>query len=76
MAQSTLEKVAVRMNLTKSTDPQTGEVRTVGVNLGSINPAAYDADKALAVTKKVKNCLTKALYSVTEVRTSTISESE
>ena len=74
MAQSTLEKVVVRMNLNNGTDPQTGEVHTVAVSLGSINPATYDADKALAITKKVKNCLTKSLYSVSEVKTSTISE--
>lgn len=76
MATSTLEKIAVRMNLVNSTDPTTGEVKTVAVSLGSLSATNYNADKALAVASKIKNILTKTLYSVSEVRTSDISEDD
>ena len=69
---STLNKIAVKMNLNNGTDPQTGEVNTVSVNLGSLNPETYDSAKAMAVAEAIAPCLTKTLYSVQEVRTSTL----
>ena len=71
MATTTLEKVAVKMNLNNGTDSQ-GNVKTVSVNLGSINPSTYDADKVLAITDKIEDILTKTIVSVSEVKTSTI----
>lgn len=69
---ATLNKVAVKMNLNNGTDPQTGEVRTVAVNLGSLNPQTYDSAKAMAVAEAIAPCLTKSLYSVQEVRTNAL----
>jgi hypothetical protein len=69
---ATLEKIAVKMNLNNGTDPETGEVQTVSVNLGSLNPQTYDSAKAMAVAEAIAPCLTKTLYSVQEVRTNSL----
>ena len=71
---TTLEKIAVKMNLNNGTDPTTGEVKTVAVSLGSLSTTGYDAAKALAVASAIEGCLSKTIYSVSEVKTSTISE--
>ena len=74
MATTTLEKVAVRINLNNGTDPETGTVKTVSVSLGSLSTTGYDAAKALAVASAIEGCLSKTIYSVSEVRTSTLTE--
>lgn len=71
MATSTLVKVLVKMNLNNGTDSQ-GNVKTVSVNLGSLNPTTYDADKALAIADKLEDILSKTIVSVSEVKTATI----
>lgn len=71
MATSTLVKVLVKMNLNNGTDSQ-GNVKTVSVNLGSLNPTTYDADKALAIADKLEDILSKTIVSVNEVKTATI----
>ena len=73
---STLEKIAVRMNLNNGTDAQTGEVKTVSVNLGSLNPTAYNAQKVMNIVEVLAPCLTKSVVSVQEVRTSTLTDDE
>ncbi|MBQ3395596.1 MAG: hypothetical protein IJG34_03605 [Synergistaceae bacterium] len=69
---STLDKIAVRMNLNNGTDSQTGKVKTVSQNLGSLNPTNYDAQKVMNIVEGIGTCLTKSVVSVQEVRTSTL----
>ncbi len=66
-----LDKIAAKMNLNNGLDAQ-GNVKTVGVNLGSLNPETYDADKVMAIVEGLTPCLTKSVVSVQEVRTSTL----
>lgn len=66
-----LDKIAVKMNLNNGRD-SAGNVKTVALNLGSLNPTNYDAAKAMTVTEALSGCLSKSLYSVQEVRTSTL----
>lgn len=70
---ATLEKVQVKMMLNNGTDSQ-GNVKMVGVNLGSLNASTYDADKALAITDKIEDILTKTIVKVYEIRTSAITK--
>lgn len=70
----TTDKIQVKMLLNNGTDPSTGEIRTVSVNLGTINPATYDADKAMAIAMAVENILTKPLYTLQETVTSSLVE--
>lgn len=66
-----LDKIAVKMNLNNGTDAQ-GNVKTIAQNLGSLNPETYDAAKVMAIVEGIIPCLTKSVYSVQEVRTSTL----
>lgn len=68
-------KYQVRMLLNNGSDPTTGEIRTVSVNLGTLDTNEYDANKALAVASAVSQCLTKTLYRTQEVATAYISAS-
>ncbi len=71
MANTTLTKVAVQLRLNNGTDSQ-GNVKTVGLSLGNLSTANYDADKALAVARLLSPCLTKTVSRVQEVKTSTL----
>ena len=73
MVTSTIDAVSIKMNFINGIDAQTGQTNTVPVYLGDINPATYDPDKAWAICSNIKRCLAKALYSVQEIKTSTIS---
>lgn len=68
---TTLDKIAVKMNLNNGTDSQ-GKVKTVSQNLGSLNPETYDAQKVMNIVEGLMPCFTKAVRSVQEVRTSTL----
>ena len=70
---TTLDKIAVKMNLNNGTDSQ-GKVKTVSQNLGSLNPTNYDAQKVMNIVEGLVPCLTKSIYSVQEVRTSTLTD--
>ena len=71
---TTLDKIAVRMNLNNGTDPSTGQIKTVSQNLGTLNPETYDAQKVMNIVEGLVPCLTKSVYSVQEVRTSTLTD--
>lgn len=76
MATVTPTKNVVRMVLNITVDPVTGQVsKTANVSLGTLttNMANYDDAKALAVANALSACLTKTLYSVEKVTTSTLS---
>lgn len=68
---TTLDKIAVKMNLNNGTDSQ-GKVKTVSQNLGSLNPQTYDAEKVMNIVEGLMPCFAKSVHSVQEVRTSTL----
>ena len=63
-------KVTIKVN---NGYKESGEVKTANINLGSISKTNYDADKAYAITQAIAPCLAKALDSVVETKTSTLS---
>ena len=69
---SHLNSISVKINLNNGYNYQTGEINSVTVYLGSLNPATYDAAKVLAVIDALEACLTKTISSIQEVRTSTL----
>ena len=72
---STLVSVAIRMDLNNGYDSLTGQIKTVPVYLGSINPNTYDPEKAMYIVSAVSRCLTKTLYRTYEIRTNRIAAS-
>ena len=70
---ASLEKVTINMILNNGMNYTTGEIKTVPIYLGTINPANYDPDKAMAIAQAIEPCLTKPLYHVQEVKTSILS---
>jgi hypothetical protein len=72
MATSILNSVSVRLNLNNGFDHQTGQINTVAIYLPRINTENYDPDKALVIAEALAPCLTKSLYSVQEIKSSTI----
>ncbi len=70
-ATTTVTKIACNILVNNGTT-QTGAIKTATVSLGSINKDAFDADKAYAIAEVVATCLTKALYDIRKVETSSI----
>lgn len=72
-----VDKVAIKMNLNNGRDSE-GRVKTVAVNLGSINAAVYGQNLAIsrqhvmALTDALTPCLSKGIYSVQEQVTNTL----
>lgn len=64
MANEQVLSNAVSMLLNNGTDPSTGQIKTVSVSIGTLsnNVSAFDADKAIAISSAISNCLTKPLY--------------
>lgn len=71
MAVENLTKVAVSLRLNNGTDSQ-GNVKTVGVSLGSISMSGYTADKARNVALALSPCLSKTVSRVETTKTFTI----
>lgn len=65
------EKATVNLILNNGTS-STGAVRTLTLSMGKINQAAFDADKALAISSLIRNCLTHSVYKTVKVETSQI----
>lgn len=74
MATTTLTKVQSYMLLNNGTDAQ-GNVKTVKQNIGSLNAAEWNADKALTIMDKIENILTKTIVTAQVVQTSTLQAS-
>ncbi|MBQ7217037.1 MAG: hypothetical protein IJS39_13760 [Synergistaceae bacterium] len=70
-ATATTTKIAVNLKLNNGVS-STGNVKTVSVSMGKINKAAFDADKALAVSSLIGQCLTKQVYYLEKVEYSAI----
>ena len=75
MVTSTIEAISVRLNLKNGYNSQTGSFNTVPAYLGNLNPHSYDQDNVLAIADALAPCLSKTIYSVQEIKTSTISHS-
>ena len=71
MANTLLKKVSVNIKLDNGTDAD-GKQRTVSVFLGNFSKDNFNADKALAIINALEPCLSKTVYSVDMVQTSTI----
>ena len=41
-----------------------GSIRTVNVNLGTLSPSSWDADKAMRIAGALTNVFSKTIYSV------------
>ena len=72
MATATLKKVSVNVKLDNGTDAA-GNVKTVGVSLGTLSTSGFDANKVMAIVPLLEPCLTKSVYSVEKVEVSTLS---
>lgn len=66
--------IKVLLKLNNGTDSQ-GNVKTVALNLGNINMAKYNADKAWAIALALSPCLAKSLVNIHEVKTSILASS-
>ena len=75
MATSTIDAISARFNLRDSYNSMTGDFNTVPLYLGQLNPNSYDQDKLLAIADALAPCLSKTLYSVSEIKSSTLSYS-
>lgn len=54
---------------------QDGKVQTVNCGLGTLSTTGYDRDKAMAVMLLLTACLSKTVYEIDEVTTSTLRNS-
>ena len=67
------KKVSVAMKLNNGTTT-TGAVKTVSVNLGSLNKSAFDADKVLNIVNALYPCFDLMLHTLEKTEVSEISE--
>lgn len=51
----------VTMKLNNGTDSQ-GNIKTVNLNLGSLDVGAWNADKAMAIMDALSPCLSKTIH--------------
>ena len=70
-ARTVTEKIAVNLKLNNGST-STGAVRTITLSMGKMNEDAFDADKALAISRLIAACLTKSVYETVKVETSQI----
>lgn len=68
----TTEKVQFRINLDNGTDSQ-GNTKTVGVSLPKLSVTGYDVDKAVAIAMALDQLLSKTIYSMSEIKTNSVS---
>lgn len=64
-----VEKEQSNMLLNNGRD-SAGNIKTVKVGIGTLNPNAWDAQKISNITATLSYCLSKSLYAVNHVRTS------
>ena len=72
---TTLNKVSVNVKLNNGTNAN-GTAKTLSLSLGSLNKAAFDASKAMAIVDLLEPCLEKTLHSVEKVEVSTLADDE
>lgn len=71
---TTVMKNAARVRLNNGTID--GEVQTVSVSFPGLNKIGFDADKVLNVAEKLEDCLSKEVYDVQHIQTSTLARDE
>ncbi len=69
---STLDKVAVKIMLNNGT--KDGKVKTLGVNLGTLNTARYDDQKAMNIANLLEPCFSKPVFEIKKTEQSTLTE--
>ena len=67
------KKITVAMKLNNGTTT-TGTVKTVSLNLGSLNKSAFDAQKAINIVNALSSCLERSVYSTEKTEVSILSE--
>ena len=67
------KKISVAVKLNNGTTIS-GAVKTTSVNLGSLNKAAFNADKVINIVNALSPCLDHSLYSVEKTEVSELSE--
>ena len=70
---TTQTKVSVSIKLNADVS-ETGKVTTKSVNLGSLKPNAFDAQKAMNIVKLLEPCFDYALYQVQNTVVNTLEE--
>ena len=70
---SITKRVAVSLKLNNGTST-TGSIKTVSVNLGSLNKSAVDAQKAINIVNALSSCLERSVYSTEKTEVSILSE--
>ncbi|MBQ7592727.1 MAG: hypothetical protein IJU48_00060 [Synergistaceae bacterium] len=60
---TTVNKISVSIKLNNGLDTQ-GNVKTVGISLGSLSTSGYNADKVMAVVALLEECLAKEIVQV------------
>lgn len=61
----------VNINLNNGAD-EDGNVKTVALNLGSLDGDNWDATKVMNIVDALEACLSKVVYSVSHVKTTTM----
>ncbi len=71
MAYTMLRKIVVNVQLNNGTDSQ-GNVRTVGVSLGTLSTTGFDTNKIATIIRALAPCFSKSVYSIEKVEYSSI----
>lgn len=69
----TVKSVVGRLLLDDGTTAS-GNVRTVNVSMGTLNPDNWDPEKAFTICTLIGQCLSKTLYEVDSIKTHKITE--
>ena len=67
------KKISVAMKLNDGTTT-TGAVKTVSLNLGSLNKAAFDADKVVNIVNALTPCFDRRLHTLEKTEVSELYE--
>ena len=72
MATETLKKVSVSVKLENGRDTD-GNMKYVGISLGTLDKDSFNADKALAIVELLRPCLSKTVGYTEKTAVSTLS---
>lgn len=75
MATETTTSIRCSIKLNDGTT-EAGNVKTVSVNLATLNPETWNADKAINIANAASPIFSKSIYIVSKTATSTLSKSE
>lgn len=66
-------KTQFKVNLDNGTTT-TGDVKTVSITFPTLSQTGYDVDKAVAIADLLEPVLSKTIYSLSQIVTSTVEE--